>query len=210
MKMWVGGAGAACLGGAALSGAMSGHDVERVVAKPPQAVYAAVSAIAREGKVRSEDPNAENQIVLKVDKELGRSIRYEVARDNEVLGELAFGFEPEGEAHTRMTVDLELDRGEVAKLGEGGANIALLPDTMVNFALSQVIEEMADDIEAGRSLPAIDNYQSRMRRQLDSDSPSERRSAAKRHQAAAVAPMASAKPMVDPKQSAREYLHGKN
>ena len=218
IKFMLFGIAAAGVGGAAITGGGfgGGHDAERLVAKPPAEVYAAISAMAPEG-IRETPPDGEMpRMKIEVRKDQGKSVAYIVSIEGKQVGrlDLAVAGEKDGKS-TRLGADIDVDQRAIARLGDPTTadQYVPAPEMMVNMALSQVLGELAADIEAGRALPVIGPLSmSAWSNRLPSLN--EQKAVREEMQEAASrptepVPTASAKPMVDPNASAKAYLNGR-
>ena len=126
---------------------------------PPQAVYAAFSALGPEGvtTVTSAD-GIDRKVSTRISKTRGEAIRYEILLDDRpvVTADLAFAPADEGRA-TRMTAELDIDAFELgsAYQTEAGVALSLVPDSFIDARFAEFMEDMARDIEAGRPLPPL-------------------------------------------------------
>jgi len=92
---------------------------------------------------------------------------------------------------------------------QAGVALSLVPDRYFDDRFAEVMNEFADDIEAGRSLRPLDAETAGVRRMRDSTDPDVRRAQARQAQREAVRPMNDARPTVDPNAAADAYLHGR-
>lgn len=199
------------IGGAALTGAMSGHDVSRTIAKPPAEVYAALSAVAVEGDQSEATGNGQGTYTLRVKKDPGNSIHYEMLVDGKSLGEVEFEVEAEAEgAGTTLNADIEIDKGAIAaKLGGVDPTfrkLAAVPDVVITLGLSKVVDQMKTSIENGVPLSSLTTYKTAAWYGASGASRAESSYAAQGRQSARAAPMMTARPMVDPDASARKFM----
>lgn len=203
------------VGGAALTGGGfgGGHDAERVIARPPDQVYAAIASMAEEGVRETEAGSDSAPLTLEVRKKYGKAVHYVLRlEDKEVASfDLLVSAEQGGEA-TRVGADIELDQAALRKLaGADGEHFPVVPDSLLNIGLSKMLGEMASDIEAGRPLPALGPAEM-AGWNMSLPSVAERKAIAEAQQDAAVAPTpivptGSVEPMVDPNAAAHNYLH---
>ena len=206
MKAMLFGMAALGIGGAFMTGSMGGHDAERTVAQPIEVVYGAVSDMAPEGVQAGNggDPDAYS---VKVEKDPGNSITYRILDDEKMVAEVKFGFESAGEGSTRITADLEIDKPAFAQIDDDSApRIAAMPDGLLNMGLRRAVREMGEMIENGMPLPTLMEREASLRNEAEM-SVGARSYRARAQQRAAAAPMSSAKPMVDPNDSARDYMN---
>lgn len=199
------------LGGAAYFGT-DGPDFDEVVNKRPNEVYSAFSALAPEGTITQPASDAmDRAMTLRVTKESGESIRYEILFDDRpvVTADLAFEAGGEGGQGTRMTAELELDEFELGSAFETEAGVALsmVPETFVDMQFAGFIRDMVRDVEAGRPLPPLGLDRAGVRRH-ESGTSAERRYEQERARRAAAAPMSRPVPMVDPNKAAENYRNG--
>ena len=219
IKMMLFGFAAAGIGGMALTGGGfggGGHDAERLVARPPAEVYAALSAMAPEGVREGADETEGPAMTLEVRKDEGKAVHYALSVDGRTIGSLDFTVIPDkGGSATRLAADVEVDQPALARqFGDPDAkgDYVPAPEAMVNLAVAGMLAEIAADIEAGRPLPTFeaDDLASG-----DARIPSagERREMREEMQEAAAAPtppqsLGSTAPSVDPNAEARKYLNG--
>ncbi len=210
MKSMIFSAAGLSLGGAAFMGLSDGPDFERAVARPPLSVYTAFSALAPEGVVtRHENHDGTGRTVtLRTSKRLSESIHYEIAFDDRPVVDVELTFEGEAEGKsTRVTAELDIDAYELGSRFETEAGVALsmVPDSLIDVQFAQFMDDLVDDVEAGRPLPPLGLNSAGVRRQRASADVRERRADAARDRRAAVRPMARPTPMVDPNKVARTH-----
>jgi len=214
MKLLILGASGLCAGGAAWYMSDS-PDFDRVVKKSPAQVYAAFSALAQQGTVTPPGQSAKGpRLAFRVDKVDGRSIHYEVQFNERpaVQVDLAFAAAGEGGAQTRLTGELNLDTSALGNAFETDAGIALslLQDRVVDASFARFMDQVVDDLEAGRPLRPLRASDMGVREAaagVDA-TPRMRRARAEAQQRAASRPMTDARPMVDPNRAADAYLNG--
>jgi hypothetical protein len=199
------------VGGAAWYG-IDSPDFDRTVNRPPAAVYAAFSALAEEGTVTApDDDDIERTVTLRTVKAEGESISYEIRLDDRPVLTAQLNFSPAGEAGnaTRMTAELDVDAVEIGNAFETnrGVALALVPDSYFDRQFAEFMDDLVDDIEAGRSLPPLGTGRVGIRERASADV-HQRRADAERSQRAAVRPMTDARPMVDPDAAAAAYRRG--
>ena len=215
MKLLILGASGLCAGGAAWYMSDS-PDFDRVVKKSRAQVYAAFSALAQQGTVTPPGQSGKGpRIAFRVDKVDGQSIQYEVQFDQRpaVQVDLAFAAAGESGAQTRLTGELNLD---AAALGNGfetdaGIALSLLQDRVVDASFARLMDQVVDDLEAGRPLRPLRASDMGVRESAEARleaNPRMRRARAEAQQRAAVRPMSDARPMVDPNRAADRYLNG--
>lgn len=198
------------IGGAAYFNT-DGPDFDRVVNKSPNQVYAAFSALAREGTIRGPDRNdvVDRQVAFRVSKTRGETIRYEILFDDRpvVTADLTFSAAGDGGAQTRMTAELELDEYEIGSAFETDAGMALslVPEVFVDTQFANFMDDMVRDVEAGRPLPPLDLGRAGVRRAREATTAAGRRSEMEQSRRAASAPTTNAEPMSDPNRAARRY-----
>ena len=204
------------VGGAAWFGMNDRPDFDRIVKRPPAQVYAAFSALAREGTVAAPARDGAPGAKFKVTKVTGELISYEISFDDRpvVNADLHFEAAGEGGRETRMTAELELDEFELgsAFTTEAGMALSMVPERLIDMQFANFMEDMVRDVEAGRPLPPLGLDRARVRRASASASasadPSVRRYRAELERRAAVRPMSNARPMVDPNRAAEAYRNG--
>jgi hypothetical protein len=190
-----------------------GPDFERVINRPPMTVYAAFSALGAEG-VASEGATGTGQrrLTRRIDKELGEAIHYEILLDDRPVVEVDLHFAPGPDGRgTRMTAEFDMDAYELGSSYETSAGLALslVPDGYIDQQFARFMDDMADDVEAGRPLPPLSLGRAGMRRASAApESLAERRYQAESDRRRAAAPMNRARPMVDPNRVAERHLNG--
>ena len=196
------------IGGAAYFNT-DGPDFDRVVNKNPDRVYAAFSALAREGTIRGPRDNdlVDRRVSFRVTKERNESIRYEILFDDRPVVTADLAFAAAGEGQTRMTAELELDEYELGSAFENDAGVALslVPEVLIDTQFANFMDDMARDVEAGRPLPPLELGRAGVRRAQAEADPRVRRHRAEEQRQAASAPTATAEPMSDPSRAARQY-----
>ncbi|MEA3046967.1 MAG: hypothetical protein QOJ53_1299 [Sphingomonadales bacterium] len=213
MKAGILGMCAAGAGGIYFLAGTPGPDFERVINKPPMTVYAAFSALGAEG-VASEEAAGEGRrrISRRIDKELGEAIHYEILIDDRPVLDVDLHFAPGPDGRgTRMTAEFDMDAYELGSTYETSAGLALsmVPEGYIDQQFARFMDDMADDVEAGRPLPPLSLGRAGMRRASTTPtSLSERRYQAERDRREAAAPMNRARPMVDPNRDAERHLNG--
>ena len=210
MKTLIAAVAALGVGGAMYFGGDS-PDFERVIDRPHMSVYAAFSQAAQEGPITSRGRNGyAGRTVARIRKERGELIHYEVLNeDNEAVmtAELRFAPEGEGGRATRMTAELDIDAEALGATDTGGATVAALTESFIDYQFAALMDELAGDVEKGRSLRPLPLTQL-----LSTSDPAEARTAAQRAsdarqaQRQAARPMTTARPMVDPNQVARDHV----
>jgi hypothetical protein len=204
--------------GAAYLGSDS-PDFDRVVRKSPAEAYAAFSALAQEGTIQMpQGPAGDRKISIRVGKEEGESIRYEILFDDRPVVTADLGFEPAtaGDGQTRLTAELDIDAYELGSAVEmeGGEALVLVPDFLIDMQFAEFMSDMVDDIEAGRSLPPLALERTRVRTR--EGGPSQHRAGVESARRAASRPTARPEPMMrptpmtDPNQAARDYRNGES
>lgn len=199
-------------GGAAWWAGSAGPDFDRFVDRPQMNVYAAFSALGQEGEITEPASEGMPRMTRRIVKVRGESIKLEFLFDDRpaLEAELNFAPGPEGRG-TRLTAEFDLDPQEIGSAfkTEAGVALSLVPDSYIDNQFSQFMEEMVEDIEAGRPLSplGLDDVGVRRGGHADSSAAS-RRFAAEREQREAVAPMVRATPMVDPNEAARAHVRG--
>lgn len=196
------------VGGAAYFGT-DGPDYDRIVSRSPDSVYAAFSALAQEGTVTrsTSEEGVTLSVTIRVEKQRGEAIHYEILLDNRPVVTADLGFEAAGEdgRQTRMTAELELDEFELGSAfqTEAGVALSMVPEGFIDLQFANLMDDMVGDIEAGRPLPPLGLDRAKVRRAADSENVAVRRMEAQRAQRAASEPMTRPVPMVDPNRAAR-------
>lgn len=199
-------------GGAAFWAGSAGPDFDRVIDRSPLAVYAAFSELAQEGEITEPATEETPSLTRRVVKVHGTSITVEFLINDRPAVEAELNFEPGPEGRgTRLTAEFDVDPQEFGSAfeTEAGVALALVPDSFIDNQFAQFMDEMVDDIEAGRPLAplGLDDFGVRRERTAGSSVES-RRFEAMRSQREAVAPTARATPMVDPNEAARAHVRG--
>lgn len=190
-----------------------GPDFERVINRPPMAVYAAFSALGAEGIVTEGAAGPDRRrLTRRIDKELGEAIHYEILIDDRPVLDVDLHFAPGPDGRgTTMTAEFDMDAYELGSSYETSAGLALsmVPEGYIDQQFARFMDDMADDIEAGRPLPPLSLGRAGMRRAAATPtSLSGRRQQAESARRQAAAPMNRARPMVDPNRAAERHLNG--
>ena len=199
-------------GGAAFYGSMDSPDFDRTVNRSPAAVYAAFSDVLPAGTISEPGVEGLPAATLRIAKKDGRSITYARLFDDRAALTAEFDFAPAGASGeaTRMTAEVDVDISALPAMmeTEGGIALSVLPDRIVDEHFADWLDDMVDEVEAGRPLvrPSADSLGLRRRDSADVD---ERRMEARRTQRQAAQPMARATPMVDPNAAARAHREGR-
>lgn len=199
-------------GGTAFWAGSPGPDFDRQLTKSPMEVYAAFSALGEEGEISQPGEDGAPSVTRRVVKVPGESIEIEFLLENRPVLDVALNFEPGAEGRgTRLTAEFEIDAYELGSAFETEAGIALsmVPNSYLDAQFAGFMDDMADDIEAGRPLPPLGLQESSVRRKRSAASSVEgRRSQMRMEQRAASAPMVRPRPMVDPGAAARAHVRG--
>lgn len=187
-----------------------GPDFDRVVKRSPAQVYAAFSALAREGTIRLPERSEaiDRDVAIRVTKAQGETIRYEVLFDDRPVVTADLAFAPEGDgAQTHMTAELELDEYELGSAfeNEAGVALALVPERLIDAQFANFMDDMVRDVEAGRPLPPLGLDRAGVHRAREATSAAGHRREVEQQRQAASAPTGSAEPMSDPSRAARRY-----
>jgi hypothetical protein len=144
--------GAALTSGGGFGG---GHDAERAVARPPAEVYAAISSMSPEG-VQHRDPESGPPMSFEVTKEPGKAVHWVLKIEGKVAGsvDLAVAPDKEGSA-SRLSADIDFDRTALRKVMPGGEEVLAMPDAVFNVAALGLLGELAQKIEAGIPLDSF-------------------------------------------------------
>jgi hypothetical protein len=201
-------------GGLYMLAGSPGPDFDRVVNRPPMAVYAAFSALGQEGTI-SQGPTADmpHRVTRRIEKTPGEEIRIEILIDDRPVIDAELHFEPGPENKgTRLTAEFDVDAYALGSAFETEAGIALsmVPDGYIDQQFASFMAHRVADIEAGRPLPPFSLASSGVRKaRRDGANAAERRRLAERERRAAAAPMVRATPMVDPDRAASDHLAGR-
>lgn len=204
------------VGGAAYVGADS-PDFAQTVKMSRSEVYSAFSAVAPEGTTTlPETAELGRKVTIRVTKEQGESIRYEVLFDDDPVVTADLGFAPEGDTQTQMTAELDINAYALGSTfqTEAGMALAMVPDSLIDAQFAEMMREMVQQVESGQSLRPVGMNQFGVRRHYGPGSdPSagveQRRYEAEMARRAAVAPSTSTAPMIDPSRAADDYLAGR-
>ena len=200
------------LGGTAFWAGSPGPDFDRQMSKSPMEVYAAFSALGQEGETTEPGHDGSPTVTRRVVKVPGESIQVEFLLENRPVLDVELNFESGAEGRgTRLTAEFDIDAYELGSAFETEAGLALsmVPDSYLDAQFANFMDDMADDIEAGRPLPPLGLHDSSVRRKRSTASSVEgRRSQARMEQRAASAPMVRPRPMVDPDAAARAHVRG--
>ncbi len=201
------------LGGAAFFGMADGPDFDRVVNRSPMQVYAAFSALAQEGTVT--EPQSElvkRRVTLRTAKTSGEAIRYEILFDDRpvITADLTFAAADESGRTTRMTAELDLDAYQLGSAfeTEGGMALSLIPEGLIDRQFAAFMDDLVDDVEAGRPLPPLDAGRAGLRAHNVEADPDYRRAVAETARHDAARPMVRPVPMVDPNREAARNRAG--
>lgn len=201
------------VGGAAYYGSDTA-DFDQVVQMSRPQVYAAFSALAQEGIVTvptegSEMEGVAREVSVRVAK-TADTIRYEILFDRNAVLTADLAFATAGDTQTRLTAELDIDGYQLGSAfqNEAGLALAMVPDGLIDAQFAEMMREMVETVESGRPLAPLGLARAGVRR--GGESVSQRRSEAQAAQRAAVRPMTSAQPMVDPDAAAEAYRGGRS
>ena len=204
---------AACAtGGAAWWAGSAGPDFDRVINRPPINVYASFSALGNEGTVTEPASGEMPKVTRRITKVMGESLTLELLMDDRPVMEVELHFTPGPEGRgTRLTGEFDVNASAIGSAFETPAGVALslVPDAYFDNQFAQLMDEMADDVEAGRPLDPLGMASAGVRRQqpLSSSASVEgRRAQMRTQQHRASAPSQRAGPMVDPDSVARAHV----
>ena len=199
-------------GGTAFWAGSAGPDFDRQIKRSPAEVYAAFSALGQSGVTTEPGGHGRPSVTRRVVKVPNQSIQLEYLFDNRPVLDVELNFEPGEEGHgTRLTAEFDIDAYELGSAYETEAGLALsmVPQSYIDAQFASFMDDMADDIEAGRPLPPRDLQRSGVQpKRSTPTSLSGRRSQARMEQRAASAPMVRPRPMVDPSEAARRHVRG--
>lgn len=214
MKAMLGGLSVLGAGGIYLLTGTPGPDFDRIVSKPPMAVYAAFSALGPEGEV-TQGPTVDmpHRVTRRIEKKAGESISYEILFDDRpvVDVDLHFAAAPDNKG-TRLTAEFDMRPYELGTdfQTDGGIALSMVPTGYIDQQFANFMNGLADDIEAGRPLPPLDLAHTGLRRGHDSTNLAERRYEAEVARRHAGAPMVRPTPMTNPNQVARSHVYSGN
>lgn len=202
MKAVLCGISALGVGGIYLLTGTPGPDFDRTVSRQPLAVYAAFSALGPEGDVsEGPTPRVPHRIVRRIEKKLGESIRYEILCDDRPVVDIDVHFAalPENKG-TRITAEIETHPIELGSAfeTEGGVALSMVPQGFIDMQFAHMMNDLADDVEAGRPLPPIDLAHAGIRHAQDPTTVAGRRYESEVARREASAPSSRPTPMIDP------------
>lgn len=203
---------AACAtGGAAWWAGSPGPDFDRLIDRPPMNVYAAFSALGNEGTITAPAEGETPRMTRRITKVMGQSVKLELLLDDRLVMEAELNFTPGPDGRgTRVTGEFDVNASAVGSAfeSEAGVALSLVPDSYFDNQFAQLMDEMADDVEAGRPLDPLGLADAGIRRQqLSSPASVEgRRAQMEQQQREASAPAQRARPMVNPNQVARQHV----
>ena len=212
MKMFLFGVAALGVSGAVIGS--RGHEAERTIAKPPSAVYAAMSAMALAGDQHSSEIPGK-PYVFRTEKREGKAIGFSIIREGREIAEVDFTIAPDGADKTRLSAEADIDQDAMADLvgGPQAAKFKSIPKSAFPFLLQKAVNEIGNKVESGTPLPTLRGMGSNWASGWGSQSwdgpamgSAERTWEAQRSQQAAAAPMQTAAPMVDPNGAARNFM----
>ena len=146
------------VGGTAFWAGSPGPDFDRQLNKSPMEVYAAFSALGEEGEISQPGEDGAPRVTRRVVKVPGESIEVEFLLENRPVLDVELNFEPGAEGRgTRLTAEFDIDAYELGSAFETEAGIALsmVPNSYLDAQFASFMDDMADDIEAGRPLPPL-------------------------------------------------------
>jgi hypothetical protein len=190
------------VGGIYLLTGTPGPDFDRSVSKQPMAVYAAFSALGPAGDV-TQGPTRDmpHRITRRIEKKPGESLRYEILCDDRpvVNVDVHFAAMPENKG-TRITAEIETHPVELGNAFETEAGVALsmVPQGFIDLQFAHLMNDLADDIEAGRPLPPLDLAHAGIRRAGEPTTAAGRRDENEAARRRASAPSLRPTPMIDP------------
>lgn len=210
MRSMLFGMAACATGGAAWWAGSPGPDFDRVIDRPPMSVYAAFSALGPEGTITEPGGKGTPRMTRRISKVSGESIRLELLLDDRTVMEAELDFAPGPGGHgTRLTAEFDVNAYAIGSQfqTEAGLALSLVPDSYLDNQFAQLMDDMADDVEAGRPLSPLGLADAGVRRQSAGPASVEgRRAEIRAEQRRASAPTARAAPMVNPNQVAREHV----
>lgn len=207
MKNFIIGVAGLGVGGAAWYG-YDTPDFDRTINRSPTAVYSAFAGVSNSGTVRApRDNELGRDVAIRTTKERGKSLRYEVLIDNSPVLTADLTFTPVGDNATRVTAELDVDAAEIGSAFDAEAGIALsmVPDSFIDMQFRAFMEDLAEDVEAGRPLPPLRAAQAAFRRRAAMEAAAESHVSQGRNRREATRPMTDARPMVDPNAAAEAH-----
>jgi hypothetical protein len=209
------------VGGWAAMGADSpAPDFDKVVPRPPAEVYEAFASASPELEVTHPAEGDLPSVTIRVEREAGESLSYRVLFGETEAVSATIEFEPAGNGDsTRVTADLEVDQDEIRsfarRAGGDTAGVPRIPNALFDIAFRRQMNELTDRVARGESLSGITETGSAAWRGIGGrpDSDPQSAVAAERleresRQDAAVRPMATTRPMIDPSPGAPGYRSG--
>jgi len=198
------------VGGTAYWAGSPGPDFDRYINRPQMNVYAAFSALAQEGETTEPATDGMPSMTRRVVKVRGETIQVEFLFDDRPVFDVELNFEPGPDGRgTRMTAELDIDAYELGSAfeTEAGVALSLVPDSYIDTQFANFMDDMAEDIEAGRPLAPLGLDDAGVRRNRASPASAEaRRAQAAEGQREAARPMMRPEPMTDPNEAARDHV----
>lgn len=207
-------------GWAAMGLDTSAPDFDKVVARPPAEVYEAFASASPELEVTHPGEGDMTSVTIRVEREAGESLSYRVLFGETEAVSATIEFEAAGNGDsTRVTGELEIDQDEIRsfarRAGGDTTHIPRIPNALFDLAFRQQMDELTDRVARGEPLSGIEAPGSAAWRGINGRPQSDPESAvAMEHygrearQEAAVQPMATTRPMVDPDAAVRAYRDG--
>jgi hypothetical protein len=205
-------AGAVLLAGTAmlLSGC-GGHSAERVIHKDPQTVYTQFDEMFAQAAERGNNGEAaaEGQ-VTSIERDPGKSLDIKVTMEGKQAIDMKLGFEPvSGGTETKVTGDMIVDQDVMnaamdKRAGGGIHHASHIPSFAFGLVMQKMLDAFGQSIDQGMPLTSSGSVMA-MASPPESTMPTQ--SVEQREYQAEASQRAATAPMVDPNQSARQYLH---
>jgi len=188
-----------------LAGSYYGASVEQVVHKDPATAYAAVdraiSGAQQSGTMKLEGGRPVSY-EIRVDRSEGERLLVHLLFDGRQGAETELSFAPHNDGReTRVTARVRADRAvlRAALAGTDKAKLGWAPDWMLNLTARPVLRRLAEQIDKGEAVSAADGLLS----QADWES---RLSPEEQERVQQWRQYDASRPMVDPDESAKNFL----
>lgn len=186
------------------------NDYVATLSKPPSAVYAAFSNLAPEGETTVPSVDGwGGRFVQRIVKVPNEQVKMEVEVDGEMLISAEVQLAPEGQG-TRVAAELDFNAALLNKLmkehGAEGIPTFAFQEFLLDQVFAQAMGEMTQRIESGEPLLSLAATRARWgseNSRTAASSPG--RASGTWEQRQAVRPQMSARPTLDPSESARDH-----
>lgn len=141
------------------------NDYVGTVARPPSALYAAFSALGREGAEAMPLPGSTFQITQRITKVLDEELRLDMLADGRELLSIELEFAPvDGGTATEVSAEIDVDEAAVSRMIETmGQPLppGVMQEHLIDTAFAQALHEMIERVDAGETLPPLGLSQAR-------------------------------------------------